>query len=104
MASAVTSLPMPSPGMTAILGMLAIAHGVHLGTWGSPLQVQPVTEPGQCAASSLVVGLSFPNDRLEPIGQKRTDGTTFFGGNDAYFPKKVSVDFEPDVCLHRLRD
>jgi hypothetical protein len=70
----------------------------------SPLQVQPFTEPGQGAASSLVEGLSFTNDRLEPISQKRTDGATLLGGNDARCPKEVSVESECDVCLHGLRD
>src|SRR6516164_8095242 len=70
----------------------------------SPLQVQPFTKSGQGAASSLVEGLTFTNDCLEAIGQKRTDGATFFGGNDARLPKKVSVEFERDVCLHGFRD
>jgi len=54
------------------------------------------------AASSLIEGLSFPDDGLEAVRQKSADRPALFGGHHPRFTEQVGVEFQRDVGLHGL--
>jgi hypothetical protein len=70
------------------------------GFWWSPAQVQTFAEPGERSSSRLVESLSFPNHRLEAIGQEGTHGPPFFSRKYPSFAEQVGVEFKGDVGFH----
>jgi hypothetical protein len=58
----------------------------------SPLQIQPITQPGERAAAGLVERFPFSNNGLEAVRQKGADRPALFGGYHAHFPEQIGVE------------
>jgi hypothetical protein len=69
-----------------------------------PLEIEAVTEARQGPPTRSVERLSLADNRLESVGEKRTDRAPFFGRHHTRLSKQIGIELERHVGLHDVVD